>query len=150
MTVFRGTVRRVAGLSSADVYRACGVLHGSEPGGLQALPLTESSELRTKLQTYPAPQLQRLQQIFGWLDDDYDKIPVEREILGDSARPGTVLRLPMVYGPGDPLHRLFPIVKRMDDRRPAILFEEKIAAWPSPRGYVENLAPAIGLAPGDH
>src|SRR5713226_4953652 len=67
MTVFHGAASRVVALSSADVYRACGVLHGSEPGGLQALPLTESSELRTKLQTYPAAQVQRLQQIFGWL-----------------------------------------------------------------------------------
>ena len=68
-----------------------------------------------------------LQQVFGWLDEEYDKIPVEREILGDPDLPGTVLRLPMVYGPGDPLHRFFPTLKRMDDRRPAILFEEKLA-----------------------
>ncbi len=149
MTVFRGAASRVVALSSADVYRACGVLHGSEPGGLQALPLTESSALRTTLQTYPAVQIQRLQQIFGWLDDDYDKIPVERQILGDLALPGTVLRLPMVYGPGDPLHRLFPIVKRIADRRPAILFAENIGAWRSPRGYVENVAAAIALAAGD-
>src|SRR5207247_1540175 len=61
MTVFRGAADRIVALSSADVYRACGVLHGSEPGGLQALPLTESSELRTTLQTYPAAQVQQLQ-----------------------------------------------------------------------------------------
>ena len=34
-----------------------------------------------------------LQQVFGWLDDEYDKIPVEREILADNELPGTVLRL---------------------------------------------------------
>jgi nucleoside-diphosphate-sugar epimerase len=34
----------------------------------------------------------------------------------------------------------------MDDRRPAILFEEKIAAWRSPRGYVANVAAAIALS----
>jgi nucleoside-diphosphate-sugar epimerase len=52
----------------------------------------------------------------------------------------------MVYGPGDRLHRLHPIVKRIDDRRPALVFEEKHAVWRSPRGYVENVAAAIALA----
>src|SRR5262245_60990270 len=146
MTVCRGVVPRVVALSSCDVYRACGVLHGLEPGLLEPMPLTEHSALRTKLQTYPPDRIRMLQQVFGWLDDEYDKIPVEREILGDAELPGTVLRLPMVYGPGDPLYRQFALVKRMDDRRPAILFEEKRAAWRGPRGYVENVAAAIALA----
>src|SRR5262249_2736737 len=75
--------------------------------------------------------------------------PVEREVLGDSALPGTVLRLPMVYGPGDPLRRLQPIVKRIDDGRRAMLFEEKLSRWCAPRGYVENVAAAIPLAAPD-
>jgi nucleoside-diphosphate-sugar epimerase len=143
--VFRGAAGRIVALSSCDVYRACGVLHGSEPGQLQSLPLTEESALRTKLQTYPPDRIKTLQQVFGWLADEYDKIPVEREILGDRELPGTVLRLPMVYGPGDPLHRLLPVVKRVDGRR-AILFEEKLAAWRAPRGYVANVAAAVALA----
>ena len=146
MNVFRGGAARVVALSSCDVYRACGVLHGSEPGPLEPLPLTESSPLRTTLQTYPPDRVRMLQQVFGWLDEEYDKIPVEQEILAHPDLQGTVLRLPMVYGPGDPLHRFRPLVKRMDDRRPAILFEEKHAAWRSPRGYVENVAAAIALA----
>ena len=146
MTVFSGATSRVVALSSCDVYRACGVLHGSEPGPLEPLPLTESSPLRATLQTYPPATIQMLQQVFGWLDDEYDKIPVEGEILAHRDLPATVLRLPMVYGPGDPLHRFGALVKRMDDRRPAILFEEKFAAWRSPRGYVGNVAAAIALA----
>jgi nucleoside-diphosphate-sugar epimerase len=146
MATFRGTASRIVALSSGDVYRACGVLHGSEPGPLEPVPLTESSPLRTTLQTYPPEHIRKLQHVFAWLDEEYDKIPVEREVLGDPELPGTVLRLPMVYGPGDRLNRLFPIVKRMDDRRPFMLFEEKHAAWRSPRGYVENVAAAIALA----
>jgi nucleoside-diphosphate-sugar epimerase len=149
MTVFRGAAGRVVALSSCDVYRACGVLHGIEPGPLEPLPLVETSALRSHMQAYPPERLQAMQQVFGWLDDDYDKISVEREVLSGSDLPGTVLRLPMIYGPGDPLHRLFPIVKRMDDRRPAILFEEKHAAWRAPRGYVENVAAAVALAATD-
>jgi len=144
--MFRGGTSRVVALSSCDVYRACGVLHGFEPGPLEPVPLTESSALRTRLQTYPPDRIKMLQQVFGWLDDEYDKIPVEREILGDPELPGTVLRLPMVYGPGDPLRRFLPVVQRVDDRRAAILFEEKYAGWRGPRGYVENVAAAIALA----
>src|SRR5207237_4286575 len=77
------------------------------------------------------------------------KIPVERAILGESDLPGTVLRLPMVYGPGDPLHRFFPLLKRIDDGRPAILFSESMARWRGSKGYSENVAAAIALAAMD-
>jgi nucleoside-diphosphate-sugar epimerase len=146
MEVYRGIARRVVAASSMDVYRACGILHDSEEGPIEPMPLTEESPLRTKLQTYPPAQVKMLQKVFGWLDDDYDKIPVERAVLGDRALPGTVLRLPMVYGPGDRLRRFHPILKRIDDGRRAILFEEGIARWRSPRGYVDNVAFAIALA----
>ncbi len=146
LDVVRGIAGRVVALSSMDVYRACGVLHGLEQGPLEPVPLTEHSALRTKLSTYPPAQIAMLQTVYGWLDDEYDKIPVERAILGQSDIQGTVLRLPMVYGPGDPLHRLYPLVKRMDDRRPFILMSTPLAAWRAPRGFVGNVAAAIALA----
>ena len=146
MTALGGIAGRVVALSSGDVYRACGILHGFEPGPLQELPITEDSELRTRPHPYAPGLLEKLRQSFPWLDEEYDKIPVERAVLGDPGLPGTVLRLPMVYGPGDPLHRLFPIVKRIDDARPAILIQEDAADWRGPRGYVENVAAGIALA----
>ena len=54
-----------------DVYRVCGVLHGTETGPLQPLPLTESSAVRITLETYPPAQIRMLQQAFGWLDDEW-------------------------------------------------------------------------------
>lgn len=146
MRVFRGIAGRVVVASSIDVYRACGVLHGSEEGPLEPVPLTEDSPLRTRLQTYPPAQVKMLQKLFGWVDDEYDKIPVERSVLGDPELPGTVLRLPMIYGPGDRLSRFHPVLQRIDDGRRLILFEEGWAAWRAPRGYVENVAPALALA----
>jgi nucleoside-diphosphate-sugar epimerase len=146
MDVFRGHANRVVVASSMDVYRATGILHGLEEGPLEPVPLSEDSPLRTKLQTYPAAQVKVLQQVFAWLDEDYDKIPVERAVLGDAELPGTVLRLPMIYGPGDPLHRFSPMLKRMDDGRPVIVFPRSAADWRGPRGYVENVAAAISLA----
>jgi nucleoside-diphosphate-sugar epimerase len=146
MDVMRGHAGRVVAVSSMDVYRATGVLHGLEEGPLEPVPLREDSPLRTRLQTYPEAQIRMLQGVFGWLDAEYDKIPVERAVLGDPALPATVLRLPMVYGPGDPLHRCFPLLRRMDDARPVIVLPASVAAWRGPRGYVENVAAAIALA----
>ncbi len=146
MRVFRGVARRVVVPTSMDVYRAAGVLHGTEPGPLEPLPLTEDSPLRQNRQTYPPQQLKVLQGIFSWLDDDYDKIAVEEVVLNDPELPATVLRLPMIYGPADRLHRLFPLLKRMEDSRPRIVFSDDVADWRSPRGYSENVAAAILLA----
>ena len=70
--------------------------------------------------------------------------------MNDRELPGTVLRLPMIYGPGDQLHRFYPVVKRITDRRLRIIFPEPWAAWHSPRGYVENVAAAIALAATDN
>lgn len=146
MDCFRSIAKRIVVLSSGDVYRACAILHGTESGPLQPTPLTEDSELRAGSGVYSPETLERVRAFYPWLDDEYDKIPVERAIMSDTELPGTVLRLPMVYGPGDPVHRLFPYLKRMDDRRPAILLQEDVAQWRGPRGYVENVAAAIALA----
>jgi len=149
MDAFRGIARRVVIASSMDVYRACGVFHGSEDGPPEPVPLTEDSPLRTKLQTYPPERIAELRKVFGWLDEEYDKIPVERAVLGDQSLPGTVLRLPMIYGPGDRLRRFHPVLRRIDDGRRAILFETGMARWRTPRGYVENVAAALALAATD-
>ncbi len=47
MDALRGVARRVVAASSMDVYRACGILHGSEEGAVEPTPLTEDSPLRT-------------------------------------------------------------------------------------------------------
>ena len=135
MDTVRGLTARVIAISSQDVYRAYEVLLRKTPGPLQELPITEESELRTQLHPYNREQLRQTQAAFSWVTEDYDKIPVEEIILGDRQLPGTVLRLPMVYGPGDPLHRFFPTLKRMDDQRPAILMQEDFATFIPPRGY---------------
>jgi nucleoside-diphosphate-sugar epimerase len=86
-----------------------------------------------------------LQNIFTWFNEHYDKIAVEEVIQGDPAVPWTILRLPMAYGPGDPLHRFFPLLKRVTDGRSSILLSEDLAGWRGPRGYVENVAHAIAV-----
>lgn len=137
---------RLVVLSSQDVYRATGVLHRLEPGEPDPVPLAEDAPLRTRLHPYPPPVLAALRGVFAWVDAEYDKIPVERAVLSQTAIPPVVLRLPMVFGPGDPLHRLHPILKRIDDGRPVLVLDERMAGWRATRGYVENVAAAIALA----
>ncbi len=145
MDTLRGITSRVIVLSSMDVYRAWGVYNGLEPGGLEPLPVNEDSALRTRA-PYPPEVLQRLRQMVTWADDEYDKVPAEQLVLSGPALPGTVLRLPMIYGPGDYVHRFHPVLKRIDDGRRQILFAEDVAALRTPRGYVEDVAAAIVLA----
>lgn len=149
MAAFRGRARRVVVASSADVYRACGILHRLEEGPSDPIPLTEESPLRTKPQTYPRKQIDLIKNMVPWWDDSYDKIQVEKAVMSDPGLTGTVLRLPMVYGPGDYARRFHPVLKRIDDDRPFILYERGWAAWRAPRGYVENVAAALALAVQD-
>jgi nucleoside-diphosphate-sugar epimerase len=149
MEVFRGAARRIVMLSSMDVYRAIGILHGTESGPLQKVPLTEESELRRGRHPYSAQNVDLIRKIFSWVTDDYDKIPAEQAVMNHPELAGTVLRLPMIYGPGDPLRRFHPIVKRIADGRRSIILPETLAAWRSSRGYVENVAAAIALAAAD-
>jgi nucleoside-diphosphate-sugar epimerase len=146
MDTFRGIAGRVVALSSMDVYRAMGVFHGFEPGGLQQLPLTEDSDLRTTRNVYSPEALKKARTAYPWFDDEYDKVPVEQAVLSDQKLPGTVLRLPMIYGPGDPLHRFHQVLQRIDDRRKQIIFADNVAQLRTPRGYVEDVAAAITLA----
>ena len=145
---FRGIAGRVVACSSGDVYRAYGVLQGIEPGPPDPAPLTEDSPLRSRLYPYrgdtPRAEGDPKRRL-----DDYDKIPVERTYLGEPSLPGTVLRLPYVYGPLDYQHRLYPYVKRMDDDRPAIIVQEDMARFRWTRGYVEDVARAVVLAVRD-
>jgi nucleoside-diphosphate-sugar epimerase len=144
MATFRGRARRVIALSSGDVYRNYDGLRRIGTVPPDSCPLTEDAPLRESLYPYRAHARGPADRLY-----DYEKILVERVVLGDPVLPGTVLRLPMVYGPGDPQHRLASYLRRMDDGRPAILLAEGQAAWQWSRGYVENIAAAVVLAATD-
>ncbi|HEX8695079.1 MAG TPA: NAD-dependent epimerase/dehydratase family protein [Longimicrobium sp.] len=144
LRTFRGVAERVVAAGSGDVYLAYDRLRRVSPGEPGPVPLAEDAPLREVLHPYradaPGPE--------HWTYD-YDKIPVERVVLGDPELPGTVLRLPCVYGPRDQFRRVREYLRRMDDGRPAILLEEGHAAWRWTRGYVEDVAAAVALAVTD-
>src|SRR5262249_1823854 len=93
LQVFTGLARRVVTISSQDVYRAYGRLIGTEPGPPDPIPLTEDAPLRERLYPYRSETPRPPDDPEGWFDD-YDKIPIERTIMGMPDLPGTVLRLP--------------------------------------------------------
>lgn len=136
---------RVVAVSSMDVYRAWGILLGAEPGGLEPMSITEDSPLRTGRRGYPPEMVKIMKSIFTWLDPEYDKVAVEEAVMNGGTA-NTIVRLPMIYGPGDRLHRVYGVLKRIEDGRPAIIVPDGYAAWRGPRGYVENVAHAIALA----
>ena len=126
---FKGIAKRAVVVSSVDVYRAFGRATRAEPGPLEPVPLTEDSPLRTVV-----------------VDESYDKVAVEQVAQSDADYPVTILRYPAVHGPGDPQHRVYGFIRRMDDARPTILLGETQAVWRWARGYAEDVAHALVLA----
>ena len=142
LRAFRGAGRIVT-ISSIDVYRAFGIFIGSEAGPPVPVPIDERGEHRTAL--YPFRQLDN--DAPPDRPPDYEKILVERAVREQSDVPVTVLRLPVVYGPGDTARRrTLPYVQRMSDSRPAILLSRSLSNWMLSRGYVGNIASGIADA----
>ena len=126
---FRGRIGRMVVLSSGDVYRAYGRFTGIEPGPVEAGLLHEESPLRSVLYPYRKQAASP-----GDWTYHYEKILVEREALGTSDLPATVLRLPKVYGPGGNADLATVYSMRNHPQ------------WRWTHGYVENVAAAIVLA----
>jgi nucleoside-diphosphate-sugar epimerase len=140
---FSGVARRIVAISSGDVYCAYGRLLGLESGPPETKPLTEDAPLHNVLFPYRS----KASGPSDWAYH-YEKILAERALFAGSI-PATVLRLPAVYGPGDPQRRFWPYIKRMQDHRPGIPMDADQARWRWSHGYVENVAEAIVRAVTD-
>jgi nucleoside-diphosphate-sugar epimerase len=141
---FAGVARRLVAISSGSVYRTFGVMIGTESDPVDNTPASEGSPLRRRLFPYRGPTPRAPDDPKRWLDD-YDKIPAERVFLQQADLPCSIVRLPMVYGPGDSDNRLGGYLKRMLDRRPAILLHQTAARWRNSRAFVGNVGRAIAL-----
>ncbi|CAN5611915.1 N/A [soil metagenome] len=146
-TGLRGIAGRMVAISSMDVYRAYDRLRKAHPGPPDPVPLTEDSPLREHI--YPYRGEHRPEGLDRpWLHD-YDKILVERVVMGDPEMPGSVVRLPMVYGERDGQHRYRQYLEQMDAGQPEIVLNERVAAWRCTWGYVDNIGDAIALVATD-
>jgi nucleoside-diphosphate-sugar epimerase len=129
VSAFAGRAGRLVLLSSGDVYSAYGRFMKIESGPPEEGLLSEDAPLRTKLFLYRA-QASSQEELEYW----YEKILAERAVCSDPSLPGTILRLPKVYGPGD------------NDDLATIYRYRHHPDWRWTHGFVENVAAAIALA----
>jgi len=122
--------RRYVVTSSMDVYRAYGGLHAGK--ATDAVPVDETSPVRPDRYPYRG-------QFPGM--DDYEKLDVE-EVY--HAVGGTILRLPMVYGPHDGQRREEFVLRRLRAGRKQIPLGS--GTWLGTKGYVADVARGVRLA----
>ena len=126
---FAGRAGRIVLLSSGDVYRAYGRFTGTEPGPIDKGLLTEDAPLRSVLFPY-RHKASSPEALEYW----YEKILAERAVLNAPDLPGTVLRLPKVYGPGG------------NEDLATVYRYRHHPNWRWTHGFVENVAAAVELA----
>jgi nucleoside-diphosphate-sugar epimerase len=141
LPVLRERDVRLIVVSSSDVYRTYGLLRRLEEGPPEELPLSEDAPLRSVL--YPDRTATPHDQRTGWDPNEYDKILVERIARSVPALNTTVLRLGFVFGPRS--YRHYGAIRRILDRRPAILLSDAWASWRGTPAYSENVAAAIAF-----
>jgi nucleoside-diphosphate-sugar epimerase len=129
VNAFAGRTGRLVLLSSGDVYRAYGRFTKIEPGSPEEGLLTEDAPLRTKLFLYRG-QASSPEALEYW----YEKILAEGAVLSNPSLPGTILRLPKVYGPGG------------NEDLATIYRYRHHPEWRWTHGFVKNVAAAVALA----
>jgi nucleoside-diphosphate-sugar epimerase len=131
--------------SSADVYRNYDRLHRKESGEPYAGALDEEAPLRKTRFPYRGAQPRSELDPMRWLDD-YDKIPIEESVIARDGLDWTILRLPMIFGPGDRQRRFRWAIASMVSGAGSIAVPPTWAAWRTTYGYVEDVAAGIALA----
>jgi nucleoside-diphosphate-sugar epimerase len=137
-------ISRYVMLSSCDVYKNYELLNCKAEGVPIKQGITEISPLRTTQFPYRRASLRDRTASDAWLDD-YDKIPIEFSAQKMSCD-WTILRLPMVYGPGNPQRRFAWALRHMATSDAPLVLPQAWASWTATYGYVDNVAAAIVLA----
>jgi nucleoside-diphosphate-sugar epimerase len=131
-------------LSSVDVYANYGGLLRRDTPPVQAAPAKEDDPLRQF--RYPYRQNDRRPQgVENDMLEDYDKIILEEATAGDGRFATTVIRAPMVFGPGDKQHRFRWAIEAVE-RGGVVELDQRAARWPNSYGYVEDVGEAMALA----
>jgi nucleoside-diphosphate-sugar epimerase len=141
LTALPASLRRLIVISSGDVYWTYSAFLGDGPSRPPAAPVDEDAPLRERLYPYRPRAGGPADRLYG-----YEKIVVERMARDGAPVPVTVLRLPMVYGPGDSQKRIARYLERLQQSGDRLRLNPAEAAWTCTRGYVEDVARAIQLA----
>jgi nucleoside-diphosphate-sugar epimerase len=131
-------------LSSVDVYSNYGGLLGKESPPIQMQPAKEDDPLRGFRFPYRGNP-NRPKGVDAELFEDYDKIVLEEAALGDGRFEATVIRAPMIFGPGDKQHRFRWAIEAVK-RGGLIKLDERAGKWPNSYGFVTDVAEAMVLA----
>ncbi len=136
-------------LSSVDVYANYGGLLGRESPPVQLGPAKEDDPLRSFRFPYRG-NARRPQGVEDDLLENYDKIVLEEAAAAAPSFSTTVIRAPMIFGPGDKQRRFGWAIEAVRQGG-VIRLDERAARWPNSYGYVADVAEAIvmaALAPG--
>lgn len=139
-----GAGARYVLVSSTDVYSNYGGLLRKESPPVRPAPATEDSPLRTIRYPYRSNS-RRPQGVEDDLFEDYDKIPIEEAVRSDTRFPSTIVRLPMIFGPGDKQHRFRWAVEAARAGGP-LRIDRRAAGWLNSYGYLTDMAEALALA----
>jgi nucleoside-diphosphate-sugar epimerase len=131
-------------LSSVDVYSNYGGLLRKEAPEVQLAPARETDPLRRFRFPYRGNP-HRPKGVPAELFEDYDKIVLEEAALGDTRFTTTVIRAPMIFGPGDKQHRFKWAIDAVK-RGGLIRLDERAGKWPNSYGYVTDVAEAMVMA----
>ena len=131
-------------LSSVDVYSNYGGLLRRESPAIQPQPARETDPLRGFRYPYRGNP-HRPKGVEAALFEDYDKIVLEEAALGDTRFSSTVIRTPMIFGPGDKQHRFKWAIDAVR-RGGLIRLDERAAKWPNSYGFITDVAEAMVLA----
>jgi nucleoside-diphosphate-sugar epimerase len=131
-------------LSSVDLYRNYGGLLRRETPPVQHEPAKEGDPLRGFRYPYRGND-RRPQAVDADLLENYDKIILEEAAKAEDSFATTVIRAPMVFGPGDKQRRFRWAIDAVRAGG-TIRVDERAAGWPNSYVYVDDLAEGIALA----
>jgi nucleoside-diphosphate-sugar epimerase len=140
-----GRIARYVIASSVDVYRNYEGLHRKGRPAPIWDRLTEDSPLRDSRFPYRLAKPRAASDPQAWMDG-YDKIPLEAAARANAGFAATILRLPMVFGPGDRQRRFSWAIRPMIQGRARFVVTHPWASWRSTFGYVDDVAAGIALA----
>ena len=141
-----GQAIRYVLISSSDVYRNYGLLHRIEAGEPAHHAVDEASALRSSRYPYRSAPPRDADDPERWMDD-YDKIPIE-DAVQNLACDWTILRLPMVYGPGDRQRRFRWAIQPMLAGAEVLHAPRAWLEWTTTYGFIDNVAGSIVHAAG--
>lgn len=130
-----GRPPELVAFSGIDVYRAFESLLAGQV--TEAVPLREDSALRT-------PGLGGVELPGGRVD--FDHLGLEEAWRAAPELGATLLRVPVVYGPGDERRREWPWIRRVVDGRVRLPMGAAWVGWTMHRAFVRDVGRAAALA----